>query len=163
MKVDNRAKRALVENQEVFDRVVDHISNGGSLLDFCRMLGFKYSDVMRFIRSNPARRATYEQALVDRKEWAQERVISEIRALATYSIKDAMNQDGTFKRLAEMPDELASAIKEIDADGAVKFSDKLKALEMLGRQIGMFVEKKEVSGKVTLEQLILAASSSDKE
>ena len=142
MKVDNRVKRALVENQAVFDRVVDHISNGGSLLDFCKMLGFKYSDVMRFIRTDPARKSIYEQALIDREEWAKERVISEIRALATYSIKDAMNQDGTFKRLADMPDELASAIKEIDAEGSLKFSDKLKALEMLGRQLGMFTEKK---------------------
>lgn len=137
--------------------IIDHVANGGSVLDLCKMWAVRYSDVMKFIRSNIDYNKQYEQALKDREEWAKERVMAEIRSLSTYSIKDAINPDGTFKRLAELPEELAASIKEVDSDGSVKFSDKLKALDMYGKQLGIFTDKKEITGKVTLEQLILAA------
>jgi hypothetical protein len=36
----------------------------------------------------------------------------------------------------------------------VKFTPRLKAIEMLGKQMGMFVEMKRVEGRVTLENLL---------
>lgn len=145
------------------DLIIDHVANGGTVIDLCKMWAIKYSDVMKVIRSNEKHKAAYDQALVDRDEWAKERILSEVKALATYSIRDALKPDGTFKTLADMPADLAASIKEIDKDGVLKFSDKLKALDMLGKQLGIFIEKREVSGKVTLEQLIMEAHASMKD
>lgn len=143
--------------------IIDHVANGGSVIDLCKLWQMKYSDIMRKIRAIPETKAAYEQALLDRDEWAKERLMSEVRSLSTYSIKDALNPDGTFKPLHELPDELAAAIKEIDIDGVLKFSDKLKAIDLFGKQLGVFIEKKEISGKVTLEQLIMEAHTSMKD
>lgn len=152
-----------LSDQVNIDLIIDHVANGGTVLDLCKMWAIKYSDVMRTIRANESYKASYEQALLDRDEWAKERILTEVKALSLYSIKDALKPDGTFKTLAEMPDELAASIKEIDKDGVLKFSDKLKALDLMGKQLGIFIEKKEISGKVTLEQLIMEAHASMKD
>ena len=157
-KKDIRTVVALTDPTNI-DTIIDHVSNGGSIVDLCKLWQLKYSDVMSKIRANADYKTRYDQALIDRDEWAKERILSEIRSLSTYSIKDALNPDGTFKPLNEMPDSLAAAIKEIDTDGVLKFSDKLKALDLFGKQLGIFIEKKEITGKVTLEQLIMAADA----
>ena len=72
-------------------------------------------------------------------------------------MKDAVNPDGTIKKLQELPRNLTAAIKEINADGGLKFQDKLKAIDLFGKQMGLFVDKVQVDGKITLEQYILAA------
>ena len=152
-----------LSDQVNIDLIIDHVANGGTIIDLCKMWAIKYSDVMRVIRANESYKKSYDQALLDRDEWAKERILSEVKALSTYTIKDALNADGTFKALKDMPDHLAAAIKEVDLDGNLKFSDKLKALDLLGKQLGIFIEKKEISGRVTLEQLILEAHSSMKD
>lgn len=152
-----------LSDQVNIDLIIDHVANGGTIIDLCKMWAIKYSDVMRVIRANELYKKSYDQALLDRDEWAKERILSEVKALSTYTIKDALNADGTFKALKDMPDHLAAAIKEVDLDGNLKFSDKLKALDLLGKQLGIFIEKKEISGRVTLEQLIMEAHSSMKD
>ena len=152
-----------LSDQVNIDLIIDHVSNGGTIIDLCKMWAIKYSDVMRTIRANESHKKSYDQALLDRDEWAKERILSEVKALSTYSIKDALNADGTFKALKDMPDHLAAAIKEVDLDGNLKFSDKLKALDLMGKQLGIFIEKREISGRVTLEQLIMEAHSSMKD
>jgi hypothetical protein len=42
-----------------------------------------------------------------------------------------------------------------------KLYDRLKALELRGKQLGMFIQKVEHSGKVSLEELVSAANRED--
>lgn len=165
MNMKNRDHRtiAVTHDPEMMDIVINHVSNGGSLIDLCKTWQVRYSDVMRAIRSNPSYFERYEAALVDRKEWARERVYKEIRNVSTFDLKMALNEDGTFKKLKDMPDEVVASIKEISTNGEIKFIDKLKALEMLSRQLGLFVDKIEHTGKLSLEQLILEAGKPDQE
>ena len=140
----------------------DHIANGGSMTEWCSNNRLRYSDVMRMIRASVEHKKQYDAAMIDRQEWAKERVLSEVKSLAMYTLKDLFNEDGSRKKAHELPDDLITAIKEIDADGGIKFQDKTKAIDMFGKQLGLFIEKKELSGTLTLEQMIIAAAASDK-
>ena len=155
--LDKLKIQILKKDEHSLEVMLDHISNGGSLTELCVMWGLRYSDVVKALRSKPELKAKYDQALKDRDEWARERILSEVKRLGTYTIKDAFNSDGSTKRPHELPDDLAAAIKEVNSDGDIKFQDKLKALDLMGKQLGLFVDKKEISGTLTLEQLIASA------
>lgn len=152
--LDKLKIQVLKKDERTIETMINHISNGGSLTHLCNMWGLRYCDVMKGIRSEPELKARYDQAIKDREEWAKERILTEVARLGTYSIKDVFNEDGSRRAVNELPDDLLSAVKEISSDGDIKFQDKLKALDMLGKQLGIFTEKKEISGKITLEQLI---------
>ena len=63
-------------------------------------------------------------------------------------IKDIYNEDGTLKKVTELDDDTAKAIsgvKILQKAGAMKIilsktNDKTKALELLGKHLGMFKE-----------------------
>lgn len=157
--LDKLKMQILKSDDRSIESMFDHISNGGSLTELCTMWGLRYSDVMKVIKTNPDYKKSYDQAIIDRDEWAKERILSEVKRMAIYTIKDVFHPDGTRKTAHEMPDDLLAAIKEIDADGGIKFQDKLKALDLLGKQLGLFIDKKEISGTMTLEQMIIAATT----
>lgn len=153
---------SLKSEPEQLQTIIEHVRNGGSVLELCKVWEVSYSSVMSFIRSNPDYKQRYDQALLDREEWAKERVLSEFKALSTYSIKDLFDENGSPIPIHKLPDEIATAIKEINADGDVKLVDKLKALDSLGKHMAGLVDKKEISGTLTLEQLLTQAAKEDK-
>lgn len=142
---------------KIVETLINHVANGGSAIDLCKIWNIRYSDMMKTIRSSEDFSKAYSQALIDRTEWARERILKEQQALAMFNIKDTLNPDGTIKKLHDMPDDVTAAIKEIDADGAVKFIDKNKSLDQLHKQLGLFVDKKEVTGSISLERIVLEA------
>ena len=84
----------------------------------------------------------------------QERVIAELAAIAFSNIGDVISwgPDGvSVKRADELSPEILSAIADISKSGVreggmvrVRLYDKLKALELLGKHLGLFTEKVEV-------------------
>ena len=147
----------LKNDPQSMEVLFDHVANGGSLIELSKMWGMPYSKLMRHIRSKEDLKAKLAQAMSDREEWARESVLDEVKKMSLYDVKDAVNPDGTIKKLQELPSSLTAAIKEINADGGLKFQDKLKAIDLFGKQMGLFVDKVQVDGKITLEQYILAA------
>lgn len=83
----------------------------------------------------------------------QDRVLTELAKIAFVNADDVINaQDATTKEGASR-DDLAAIqsikVKKIGEDGVereIKLADKLKALEMLGRHLGMWNDKLQVSG-----------------
>lgn len=146
---------AITADPEMFQNLCNHVANGGSAIEYCKAKQVSYADVMRAIRAKPELKTKYDAAVVDRQEWTTERWLQELSNLSSYSVKDMLNPDGSFKQVSELSDEILAAIKEIDAaNKTVKFTDKLKALELLGKKLGLFVEKREVQGVLRLEDLI---------
>lgn len=119
--------------------------------------------------SNVSIRAAIEQA-TKKAGVTPEVVLAELLRIATVDIGEAFNEDGSLKPLREMSADVRRAISSIevetfdgDADdgpftkGAVskvKFWDKTRGLEMLGRHLKMFTDKIEHSGSVTLAELV---------
>lgn len=101
----------------------------------------------------------------------QERVVRELAAvgmsdIADYVVIDAVEQDGrsipilTVRSLDELTPLQRAAIASIKqtANGIeVKLWDKNKALELLGRHLGMYTDKIDVKGTVDIASVLSAA------
>lgn len=106
-------------------------------------------------------------------------VLIELSRLATVDISEAFDSMGQLKPLHEIPEQVRRAISGIEVheifDGQgeqksviglakkVKFYDKNKSLELLGKFHKLFTEKHEVTGTLTLADLVTASQNDSKE
>lgn len=87
-----------------------------------------------------------------RTEITQDMVLKELAAIAFTDITEIVNTDGEevyikpTATLSNVKKKAISSIKQTKDGIEIKFHDKEKALEMLGRHLGMFKDKVEVSG-----------------
>ncbi len=137
------------------DTSLDHIRQGGTLTSSARALNLTYNQLLSFIRQED-REDDYQQALSDRCNYISERVLDELLCLATYNVGDLYDENNNPKKLQDLPNNLKRAVKSIrqnEVGAELKFEDKLKAIELLGKTTGMFKDtiKHEVQ---TLETLI---------
>lgn len=115
--------------------------------------------------SKPVIKNAIDKAIAERSRRTginQDRVIHEIAKLAFLNPIDVINMDdGTIKGETNRDDTACIAsvkVKTIPArDGVItereiKTYDKLKALELLGKHIGMFTDKVEVKGQINTGQ-----------
>lgn len=116
---------------------------------------------------------------IARLQMTADHVLQELFRIATCDIGQAFNEDGTMKPIHEIPEDVRRAIQAVeveqlfDGTGAdryqvghtkkIRFWDKNKALEMLGKHFKLYTDKIEVDSKVTLEQLVAAANQKDEE
>lgn len=94
-----------------------------------------------------------------RADVTQERVMQELACLGFYDVRKLFNDDGSPKGISELDDETARAIVGLDAvnignsDAGIgqvikyKLADKRSALVDMGKQLGMFKERVEHTGK----------------
>lgn len=115
-------------------------------------------------------RAAIDAAL-NRVGVTSEVVLGELLRLARCDLSLAFNEDGTLKKIHDIPEDVRRAISGWEqeelyegADGEkfslgrtkkVKFWDKTKALELLGKHLKLFTEKVEHSLSTSLEALVL--------
>jgi len=159
--------REFLKNEDAMEQISDHIAGGGSIHSMANVLQVNAHHVLRWIRADPTRAKVYETALVDRDEWEKESVLQQLRDIGTFDVRDIFNDDGTLKPISNWPESAGRAIEaievneEYDKSGEhvgtakrVKLINKLKALELTGKQLALFRDKIEHSGKVTLEELV---------
>lgn len=145
--------------------IYDHVANGGSLIDLCKLLEIKYSRVIEWIYSDPLKAETYERAMKARGEWAIQSILNELKIIGLANLSEAYDPDGNLLPPSEWPPAISKSIQAVetthDADGntvtRVKLWDKLKALELLGKNFRLFKEQIEHTGQVTLEDLVLGS------
>lgn len=105
-----------------------------------------------------------------RTEITADLILGELLKLATVDLGKAFDASGTILPINEMPEEVRKAISGIevnelfgrgdDSDQVigftkkVRFWDKPKSLELLGKHLKLFKEQIEHSGKITLEDLL---------
>lgn len=99
----------------------------------------------------------------ERTEVTADRVVTELAKIAFADPRDLMEwgPDGLMlKDCRIIPDVAAAAVAEVSEgkDGMkLKKLDKLKALELLGRHLGMFTDKVEMSGDLDIAAIIMEA------
>lgn len=74
--------------------------------------------------------------------------------------KELFNAAGSLKPINQWPDDIARIIEEVGLDDQgrvkkIKYVSKLKALEMLGKHLGLFVDQVHHTGKLSLEQAVM--------
>lgn len=118
-------------------------------------------------------------------QWARENnfdidtVLENVNEIANVDVLDVFNEDGTYKKLIDIPDKTRRAIKKLkkkylygqDMNGMeikigeiieIEFWDKLKANELLGKHKGAFVENVKVTHEIGDTASILLQRSEQK-
>jgi phage terminase small subunit len=114
--------------------------------------------------TKPDIRAYIDKALAERSKRTginADRVIQELAKIALLNITDVVNSDdATIKGNANREDTaaiLSVKVKTIPTENGeivereVKMNDKIKALELLGKHLGMFKDKVELSGELGVQ------------
>ena len=88
-----------------------------------------------------------------------DRVVMELAKIAFVNAKDVIDSDTATVRPDALPEDTAAIqsvkVKTFGEDGLereIKMADKLKALELLGKHLGMFKDKVELSGSLETEK-----------
>lgn len=155
---------------DTIEEIFQHLANGGSLIAWCEVKKIRYSDILWWMNIDPERKKKLEEGLDAQQQWAVHRLLQELRSISFIDIRKIFDDDHALKPVKEWPPEVAAAIAGIDVDELydyedgkrikvgktkkLKMFDKLKALEMLGKDLGRFVQKHEINGKLTLEDLV---------
>jgi len=159
-----------IQAPEFFNEVCEHIISGGALPNLCQLQQLKYSRVIEYIYADPDRSERYEKALQARGEWFIQSILNELKDIGLADIRLAYAPDNTLLPVTEWPDALArtvqavEVIEEWEGQGAsrtkvgetkrLKMWDKLRALELLGKNLKLFKEQVEHTGQLTLEDLV---------
>ncbi len=141
---------------EIVEEVCLQLANGGSLITAAEKLSVPYSRLSVWLNADEDRRTRVRLAIESRDEWLIHRITDELQAIGLVDIRQAFQEDGRLKPLSEIPETITKCISGIDVaetydkDGTVtqvkrlRMIDKMKALEMLGRNLEKFIERKKV-------------------
>lgn len=164
----------LCADPNTMDTITGHLANGGNLIDLCKTWNVRYSDIVTFLNADAERKKSYMSALDARNEFCVQRILSELNALAFMDLSKVFDDDHKLLPPSKWPPDVCRAIAGIDVedlddyeDGKkvrigytkkLKVYDKLKSIELLGKDLGRFVSKHEVSGRLTLEDLVTGSN-----
>ena len=160
----------IYDDPDLLPKICKHVASGGSVITLAELWGVNFGELMGWIRRDKDRAKAYELALRDRGEWVLERILKELQNIATVDIRELFNDDGGLKPMSEWSKEAAAAVagfevvEEFEGKGSdkvqtgwnkkVKLADKIRALELIGRNLSAWTDKVEHSGVVTLEDVI---------
>lgn len=97
----------------------------------------------------PHIRAAIERALRTEKkatEALRERIIEELAAIAFSDASEIYEEDGSVKPWSKTDGRLIAEIMPARGKKKGKLYDKLRALELLGKHLGMWLDRQDISG-----------------
>lgn len=111
----------------------------------------------------PEIRAHIDKAIAKRSKRTgvnADRVVQELAKIAFVNASNVIDADGATLKADAAPEDLAAIqsvkVKTFGEDGLereIKLADKLKALELLGKHLGMFEDRLKVSGQLNTGKL----------
>ena len=140
--------------EKTLDTICSAVSGGGSATDLCRGWRIPYGVVMNWVREDKDRSRRYDSAVSDRGDWVIESLLKELQSIALFDIRDIYEADGKLKLPKDWPSAVSQAVMSVGAKGEVKFHSKIKAIELLGKNLDIFKDKIEHTGQVTLEDIV---------
>lgn len=168
--LDLVARERELSDPKRMERIFKHLSNGGTIIDYCRLVGQRYDEVMFWINSDGGRRELYEQGKKARLDWIYESCLKQYNALSTLDIRELYGESGELKPMKDWPESAALAIagvetfEQFEIVGGVRESvgelkrvktyDKNKSLEALGKHIRMFADVLEVRGEISIKSAL---------
>lgn len=164
-----RLKRYL-SRKDAIDQICDNITNGGSVPGIAKVLDVSPGPILTWLRSNDNYSKRYQDALKDRDEWEKEQILTQLRAIGSFDIRSLFNGDGELLPVDQWPENAAVAIAGIQVDDLfegkgedkkhvgyakkLKLIDRIKALQLSGKQLAMFKDEIKHSGHLSLEELV---------
>lgn len=153
----------LVAHPHFLENTCTRIASGESLLDIANEYGVPYGWITNWLRGTKPREDRWHEALRDKDELERDMVLREMKRIGFADFGDLIDQEtGELKPLKKWPLEARRAIKSVKKSGEVVFHDKLAALKDFGKEKGMFRDRLEVTGTLTLEQAIAQSRQVEK-
>lgn len=144
------------------DDICDHVANGGTLAKYCDDNDLNFGKVSFWIKEDGLRNQKYKDALACRKEWSVQRLCGMVMEMASFDPASVFTKSGEMKPISDWPPAARAALSQFESVGSVptkvKFVDRLKSLEVLGRAMGMFEKtEKETSRDKSFAELVRAS------
>jgi hypothetical protein len=165
--VDLAVRDRLLSDPARMEKIFKHLSAGGTLVDYCKLVGQPYAELMAWISADEGRMAKYEAGKRARQDWLFEQVLRQYKALSELDIRELYDESGSLKNMADWPESAALAVAGVESleqtqtvDGSVevvgvvkkvKTYDKNKSLEALGKYLRMFADVLEVRGEISIK------------
>lgn len=160
----------------LLDTICSHVACAGTMEELCEVWEVPFWLVWRWIQADKDRKASYIEANQAGHEYDLQRLDRELRAIAFIDFRTLLGPDHRLKPVDQWPKELGACLAGMDVeelfemvDGAeqgkkekafagwlkkVKLWDKPTALKLLGQRRSAYVERRQVEGTLTLEQLL---------
>ena len=165
------AKNKLTDRQQAF--VNEYLIDLNAAAAYLRA-GYKCSEnVARINASRLLSSANVQKeikAALDKRtarvEITQDMVLRELARVAFADLRSVYRPDGSLVPISELSDDAAASVSGVEStelsDGAgyarkLKRWDKVRALELLGKHLGMYTDKVALSGDVSIPPLIQIA------
>jgi hypothetical protein len=138
----------------------EHVAHGGAVTDWCTARELRYWDVLAWLNEDEERQRAWATATEHGREWLKAEVIRQLQAASTVDVRRAFMPDGSLLPLEEIPEDVARAITHVEpatdkANARVRFADRLKALELVGKTLALFTDRVDHTGRISLEELVL--------
>lgn len=152
-----------------------HIEHGGTVHSFVTENNLIGRAIIKDIRADKNLSNRYALAKQVRSEAVKDKLLSAVLNIVEFDPGCLVNESGGPMPLKAISRENRKCIEGLkineisgpDGIGTVtrdfKFSNRLKAIELLGREFGMFIKRVEHSGQLTLEDLVQASYKSKTE
>jgi phage terminase small subunit len=166
----NFSKVGMTEiSSELWNGFLEFIAEGGTGPVYLCGRGVTYARMLAWVKQDEERETALVMAETAGSRVMVKHILEELRRIGLVDIRRAYNEQGVLKPMAEIPAEVAAAIVSVETEEMlvggelvgqvrkVKFSDKLRALELLGKNLQLFVDTSRVihMGRVTLEDLVM--------
>jgi hypothetical protein len=149
------------------EEICEFVSNGGSLIQYCKHNGLPFADTRQWILNSDTRNSLYTEAMQARKDWAAQTLCAMLIEMLRFSELDLFDDNGRLLPPSEWPPEARSAIQQIDVDKntreiiSVKSVRKPEIIKMLGSTINLFADHVKVEGVQSLADMVLKAGKDD--
>lgn len=155
------ARDSLDKNpQENLDSLCAHIAEGGSGIDWAEAHGIPYRELHDWAMTKP-RDKKYTSAIFARNEWTRQQLLGTLRDVSFADITEVYNPDGSIKPYAQWSQRCRMAVSSVEitesSDGEIrtkklKFTDRLKAIELLMKNFGMLIENVQVDHRMSVDK-----------
>jgi len=169
---------AKLREEDLLEVICENVACGGSVVDLCEVWDVRYDVIVRWVydAKHPERKTAYEEALGHRSEWMKSRLLGELKSIGLADIRRAYDSNGNLLDVSQMPADLARVIaavevtEEFEGRGdskekigytkKIKLWDRLRALELLGKNMSMFREVVDHRHTgMTLEDLVAGSNA----
>jgi hypothetical protein len=158
--------RLQLSNPEFFSQLIANVTSGGSLPNICSLLKIQYHRVIEWIYADETRSRSYERALTARAEWFIQGILGELKDIAMADIRLLYDDEGNLLPPKQWPEHMARVVQAVESVESqvdptttkrVKMWDKLKAIELLGKNLKMFKDQLDIGVNASLEDLVIGS------
>lgn len=145
---------AFLAEPEALTIICDFVSEK-TLAEFCSSNDYRYKQVRDWLFANEERAKAYASGLEARDSYYTDRVQQIVRDVADVDVRKMYDANGKLLDVKDLPPEVARSVQAFDESyneetgtltKKLKLNDRLRGADMLGKSVGMFKDRVEVTG-----------------